>query len=140
MIEWAFEIGQDELIKMHKEYNYDMEQNDINKKSFNEFVEYYYNESKAEWEDEIINTTKLYFVPYRTDENVDVVNEDVDIDLESAKLVLVQIINDAIKDGKVSDIILENEIAPDYRCVNHIVHSFIYKVIPAVTKMLEKLD
>jgi hypothetical protein len=74
----------------------------------------------------------MYHVSYDID-------EEGDISLESAKMVLVEIINNAMKEGDVGNIISRQEIAPDYKSAGFVVQDFIYKVIPNVTKMLKEM-
>jgi hypothetical protein len=128
MIEWAFGVGQNELIRQHQDYQKDTEE----EISFGDFVEGQYESAKMSWEDEMFNSTKMYNLKYEID-------YDGDILLEMAKFVFVKIFNESLISGKVPDIILKDELAPEAESARFIVHDYIYKLIPAVLKMLKEL-
>ena len=127
MFEWMEEFGFKELRAMHKDAK--AEGDCV---SFDEFVRESYNCSANLWVDEMFEDPKSHLVSYDMMEN-----EEEDICLASAILVLAQIINAGIKDGFVADIILKEELAPDHEASVEIKNDFVYKIIPLINETLK---
>lgn len=128
MIEFIDEMGLDELHNAHKQYDEDNETST----SFSEFVEEHYESLKESWEDDMRYTPKKALdVKY---------NENIDIELDTAKQVMVAIVNKALANGKPGKIILEEELVPDYFLAYPVLEKFFSMVIPAVEKSLNELE
>ena len=124
MISWMDDKGSNELHRLHEEFAKETGE----RQAFDYFVQGIYESEKMGWE-ESLNGPKCYHVPYAMD-------EDGDICLESAKIVLKEIINEGIRKGRVAEIILEDELAPDHDSAVAIANDFIYKIIPAIQDAL----
>jgi hypothetical protein len=125
LIEFIDEFGLDELHATHKSYV-----EECDEISFSDFVKEHYEGCRQMWEDDMKCLPKSINVSF---------NDDGEIALESAKMVMVQIINDALKSKKVREIILKDELAPDYESSTMIVFEFARLVIPAIEEALDKL-
>lgn len=122
LIEWIDEMTMKELHSLHKENEPEI--------SFDAFVQNEYEAHKQMWNDDM-NTKRI--VKYNP-------NEDIDVALDTAKIVFANILNDAIRSGKVKSSILQEELTPDYRTDAHVVDVFFCRIIPAVEKMLNNLN
>jgi len=128
LIEWMEQKGFTTLRREYESAN-----QDICSISFDDFCRGYYEDEESEWNYEMIQSTKQFKITYEMD-------EEGDICLESAKIVLKEIVNNAIAEGMVSDIILVDEMAPDYDCSTLIANDFSFKVINAINRMLKNLN
>jgi hypothetical protein len=125
LIEFIDEMGLDELHATHRSYV-----EECDEISFSDFVKEHYEACRQIWEDDMNCVPRSFIVPF---------NEDNDITLESAKVVMKDIINDALMNKKVREIILENELAPNYESATMIVFEFRRTVLPAIEKALNEL-
>jgi len=126
LIEFIDDIGLDELHATHKDYIEDMEED----ASFDSFVKNHYECLKESWEDNIRYGKKAIDVPF---------NEENDMGLETAKMVMKAIIDKGLKDGLVAKTICEDDMVPDYFTVYPVIEEFYAKIVPAVEKALNEL-
>jgi len=122
MIEWIEQTGFTELRERHERCSHMY-------MSFDDFVNSAYNADKLIWEHDMCYRTKLTYE----------MDDEQDMCIESAKYVLVKIINDAISKGDVVNIIDNEELAPDRDIFLHVVNIFMNQLIPAVDRMLKGL-
>ena len=97
--------------------------------SFNDFVQNYYEKTKKDWLDNI-NHKKLIDIE---------MNDDGEVDIESAKIVLKEILSAGINAGMIKQVVLAEELAPDYNSALLIADAFWEVVMPAVEKSLKDL-
>lgn len=117
-IEWIEQTGFAELRERHNGFSH---------LSFDDFVDRLYKAEKLIWERDMLQKNKLTYE----------MNDEEDMCIESAKYVLVKIINDAIGKGDVVNIINNEELGPDPLVSVHIVNIFMNQLIPAVDRMLK---
>jgi len=72
------------------------------------------------------------------DEIIYEIDESADICDESAKLVLVQMINSCTEDGAVGEIVVDEDLAPDHETARAIVNQFWGFLIPDFQKWLKE--
>lgn len=125
LIEYIEECTLTELHKMHE----DAKVYEDNEQSFSDYVEEQYSIAQEMWQDAINEARPIKI------EMVD----DGEVQKESAKLVLKQIIVNGLKNRDIPEIILKDDMAPDYRSAVSIVESFWDDVMPAVEKALEEI-
>jgi len=123
-IEWIEQTGFAELRRRYKEFlkDYGVHEN------FDSFVDCLYDAEKMNWEQDMFHQTNL--LSYEMD-------LEQDMCLESAKFVLVKIINNAICKGNVGSIVVNEELGPDHETSLNIVNDFMHQLIPAVDRMLK---
>jgi hypothetical protein len=126
MIEFIEDVGMESLHESHESY---IEDTGEYGKSFSNFVEEMYESHKQMFHDEMNFVKKIGYN----------VNDNIDISVEMAKVVLVEIINKAIQKGDVKKIILEEELAPDCGSAMIVALEFRKTVIPAIEKTLRHL-
>jgi hypothetical protein len=125
LIEFIDDMGLCELHKIHHDYVKECE--DI---SFSDFVKVHHEGCRQMWEDDMRCGRKKVNILF---------DEDSDILIETAKMVMAEIINRGLRDNWVRQIVLEDDLAPDCYNAVHIVEIFNRKVLPAVEKTLNEL-
>ena len=124
MVEWIEQTGWEQLHMAHRD-NAALSCCDS---AFDRFVQDLYSAAKQDWNEDM-HQKKL--LSYEMD-------LEQDMCLESAKFVLVKIIDDAICKGDVVDIVVNEVLVPDHETSLHIVNDFLYQLIPAVDRMLKE--
>ena len=122
LIDWMDEMNMGELHSLHKEVS--------PSSSFSSFVREEYEAQKQMWHDDM-NTRCLL--------NYEINPEGNDMIFETAKYLLVEIVNNSIKSGNVKKILIEGDLTPDYRCDVDVINDFFFKIIPAMDNMLKDM-
>ena len=122
LIEWIEDCGWKELHAYHEDFLI----TGVEKVSFDDFVQKEYESAKDEWFSTVNYRREIKFQ----------MNEENDPGTESAKEILVMIINKGIKEGMVKDLIL-NDLACDSFTAEIIASEFGY-IIDKVGEMLKK--
>jgi hypothetical protein len=123
LIDWIDDYGIDILHKEHDQYCSD----NGSKKSFSAFVNEEYAVAKCLFIEEINRV-----------DHIDIeMNVDGEIQIESAKLILLRIIERGIDANMIMKIIEQEDLAPDYRCAISIVNAFWDVIIPKIEKALK---
>jgi hypothetical protein len=129
LISWIDEVGMDELHKKYNNYLETLGDMSDEEDSFDLFVQHEYSIMKDQWDIDL---------NFKRDINVYLETNDVEIDVESAKLVLKKILEDHVDD--IRYIIENEELAPDYNSSLAIVEAFWDKIIPAVENAMNNLE
>ena len=124
MIDWIDSYSMGDLHDIHADFE-NMHQTKI---EFSLFVKNMYDDEKRDWEDEMGRDRPLEIE----------MDEEGEIDVESAKMVLKEIIWRGSEDGQVAKIICD-DLTPDFCAARVVVNAFWDKVIPAVEKALKNL-
>jgi hypothetical protein len=142
MIDWIDDLGLDELHRLHNEDNEGLK--------FGDFVEKEYLIQKKEWTEVMCHSNKTINGTKKSSKNFNFFigekilrlnfDENKDVATESAKIVLERIINISAEKGLIKDIILCEELAPDYYSCRIVAESFWYKIIPAIKKTLDEME
>jgi len=128
MIEYIDDLGLDELHNAHRD---EMSEEDPSEQiSFSDYVESHYQMAREMWEDEMIN------IPMKTNVSFDTEKE---IALACAIEVMKTMIDEGLREHRVRDIILTDDLAPDYTSAVCIVDEFRKVVLPAIEKALNEL-
>lgn len=127
MIDWIDERGLEDLHKLHEKFLKDYPNEKI---LFSDFVKNEYEGEKMQWEDFVYNTKNELRI--KDDWN--------DTSIESACVIVKEILNKGIKEGMVQKIVVNDELAIDYDTAQVIVDTFFYQVIPTIEKTLNNLD
>ena len=128
LIEYIDSLGLDELHKAHKE---EMENEDPSEQiTFSEYVEASYEMAREMWEEQMNDSPKSIAVPFDAEK---------DIALGSAIEVMKNIINKGLGRGEVAQIVVADDLAPDYTSAVCIVDEFRENVVPAIEKALNEL-
>jgi len=129
LIEYIDSLGLDELHKAHKD---EMENEDPSEQiTFSEYVEASYEMAHDMWKEEMDNYPKKINVPFDTEK---------DIAIGSAIEVMKTIIDEGLRENRVRDIILTDDMAPYYESAVCIVDEFRNVVLPAIEKALNELE
>lgn len=126
MIAWMEEKGFEEL---HKEYNEWRAVPENGKEDFETFVQEQYTLEQADYNSQF---------GLRRDLKVDY-DFDGDVEVATAQIILVELIRRGIEDGEVRNIINQEELVPDYQCVEGVMEAFWTEVIPAIEKALNNM-
>ena len=128
MIEYIDDLGLDELHNAHRD---EMAEEDPSEQiSFSDYVESHYQMAREMWDDEMIN------IPMKTNVSFDTEKE---IALACAIEVMKTMIDEGLRENRVRDIILTDDLAPDYTSAVCIVDEFRKVVLPAIEKALNEL-
>lgn len=127
LIDWMDEMSLEELHSLHK----DFEKNFEKKIEFSKFVVDEYESAKTGWVEEMAYSRQIV-------DGCDPDGAD-DICLDSAKYIFKRIFDKGVDLNRVSNIICDDELAPDHNCAQVIVDAFWNKIVPAIEKTLKDL-
>lgn len=127
MIDWIDEMSLKELHSLHRDFNQANEE----KVDFSKFVEMEYESAKTGWVGEMTYSRQIA-------DGCDPDGAD-DVCLDTAKYLFKRIFDKGTDLNRVSNIICDDDLAPDHNCALMVAESFWYKVVPAIEKTLKGL-